>query len=105
MTDPNLLYFFKDFALTDVKHLGILLKLSRAQIAQIQEQCPQNPPMQALEVFRQWKNSKRDWNEREGHAELTQVLKNMKRGRAARDLTSRRRLPTRIGGYKFVLSN
>ena len=105
MTDPYLLDLFKDFTSSDVKHLGILLKLSRAQIAQIQEQHSQNPPIQALEVFHRWKNSKRDWNEREGHAELTQVLKNMKCGRTARNLTSRRRLPTRIGTYKFVLSN
>lgn len=100
MDNPYLLHLFKDFTLSDVKLLGILLQLSRAQIAEIQDHRPQNnPSVQALEVFHKWKKNKRDWNEREAHAELTQVLKEMKCGRAARNLTSRRRLPTRIGTY------
>lgn len=100
MSDPYLLDLFKDFTLSDVKLLGILLQLSRAQIAQIQERCPQNPPpMQALEVFHKWKNSKRNWNEHDAHFELGEVLKEMNQGRAARKITSRQRLPTRIGTY------
>ena len=100
MDDPYLLNLFKDFTLSDVKLLGILLQLTRAQIAEIQDHHPQNnPAMQALEVFHKWKKSKRDWNEREAYTELIQVLKDMKRGRAARNLISRTRLPTRIGTY------